>query len=247
MNQIAQIMGKSTSTIDKPAWAERLAYRRLIVLKRKSQTELALDVGVEQSSISLLESGKTEITDLPPYRLTAIAKAYGYRDIFEMQDDLGLDFKLGQPPPLLMPPTARDYPEFVVLDVEPLSAAASHPADIPENSRSEKYIMPLSDYRQTIRIFIADGDSMLVGEEGIHSGDALIVDTGDTYPREDEIFVIQDDSSSIVVKRLQKYRSEWWLTSDNTKYPPFQLDEAKILGRVLDAEGKRRLKRGRLS
>jgi repressor LexA len=240
MNQIAQTMGKSTSTIDRPAWAERLLYRRLIVLKRKPQSEIALDVGIEQSGISSLESGKTDINALSPSRLTAIAQAYGYRDIFEMQDDLGLDFKLGQPPPLIFEPTAHNYPEFVVLPIEPLEAAAGLPTHPSEYGNSEKYIMPKANYNNNLRIFTARGDSMArEGGLGIHNGDSLVVDTAELNPRDNKVYVVQDESGAVVVKRVRNYTGDWWLTSDNPKYPPFKLHDARVLGRVVKAEGER--------
>jgi phage repressor protein C with HTH and peptisase S24 domain len=242
MNGIYQAMEKTTLTTTRPVWAERLIYRRLIVLKKKSQTAVALDVGVEQSSISLLESGKTNISDLPPFRLVAIAKAYGYNDIFEMQEDIGIDFNIGHPPPLLYEPTvSSELTDFVIRPLEPLSAAAGAPSPI-EHGKSDLYIMPTVNYRQTLRFFIADGDSMAQGADGIQHGDTLIVDTGDLNPRENEIYVIQDESGAVVVKRVQNWRGKWWLVSDNPKYPPYQLTEARVLGRVLEAEGKRKLK-----
>jgi SOS-response transcriptional repressor LexA len=241
MNQIAQTMGKSTSTINRPAWAERLAYRRLIVLNRKPQEEIALDSGIlTQRTVSEIETGKYAPNQLTSERLAGLARGYGYRDIFEMQDDLGLDFKLGQPPPLIFEPTAHNYPEFVVLPIEPLEAAAGLPTHPSEHGNSEKYIMPKADYNNNLRIFTARGDSMArEGGLGIHSGDSLVVDTAELNPRDNKVYVVQDESGAVVVKRVRNYTGDWWLTSDNPKYPPFKLHDARVLGRVVKAEGER--------
>jgi transcriptional regulator with XRE-family HTH domain len=236
------LMGRKPSNeiLSRPAWADRLSYRRLITLKRRSQTQIALDVGIEQSGISNLESGKTNILELSPARLAAIAKAYGYNNVFDMQSDLGLDFKLGQPPPLMLEPNALELTDFVIRPLEPLSAAAGQPLDVSEHQKSAVYIMPTLNYKNSYRFFIAEGDSMNSGADSIQDGDTLIVDTAERSPRENHVYVIQDQTGAVVVKRVQNWHGQWWLTSDNLKYPPFQLTEATILGRVADVEGKRK-------
>jgi transcriptional regulator with XRE-family HTH domain len=234
-------MGRNAANIDRPPWAERLMYRRLITLRRKSQGQVALDSDIlTQRTISEIETGKYGPEQLTAERLAGLARGYEYRDIFEMQDDIGLDFKLGQPPPLLNEVTARDYPDHVLLDIEPLSAAAGMPAYAVESQHSEKYIMPKSHYHPSIRIFTANGDSMArEGGFGIQDGDSLVVDTHELDPRDDKVFIVQDEAGAVVVKRLRNWSGDWWLTSDNPKYPPFKLHEARVLGRVVKAEGER--------
>lgn len=236
-----QNMTRTTARIQRPAWAERLLYRRFVILKNKSQEMVASDSNVlTQRTISEIETGKYTPDQLTAERLAALAQGYEYRDIFEMQQDIGLDFKLGQPPPLLVEATARDYPDFVVLEIEPLEAAAGRPEQSTESSNSEKYIMPKADYHNNIRIFTARGDSMARdGGNGIHNGDTLVVDTAELHPRDSKVYVVQDETGSIIVKRVRDYTGDWWLTSDNPKYPPFKLYEARVLGRVIKVEGER--------
>ena len=75
--------------------------------------------------------------------------------------------------------------------------------------------------------------------EGIHDQDTLVVDTLDTHLRDNKVYVVCDDTGGFTVKRARDWNGQWWLTSDNMKFPPFQLEAAQIIGRVVKAESER--------
>jgi phage repressor protein C with HTH and peptisase S24 domain len=83
------------------------------------------------------------------------------------------------------------------------------------------------------RAFEVIGDSM---EPRLHSGDRVFVDTRDTLPNPEGIFVLWD-GYSLVVKRIQIVRGSEPLRlrviSANPDYPPYEaaIDEVKIIGR----------------
>lgn len=70
----------------------------------------------------------------------------------------------------------------------------------------------------------------------LSEGDAVVVNTGDTTRRQNEVFAINHDGE-FVVKRLTKCDSHWWLESDNTdkkKYPPVMCTASTfIIGRIV--------------
>lgn len=86
-----------------------------------------------------------------------------------------------------------------------------------------------------LSIFYAKGDSM---EPRIHDGDALLIDTDDTRPRDGCIYVVKYDGG-FLVKRLHLYGNSWFLVSDNGSDPkwrkPIPIDHTndfEVIGRV---------------
>ena len=86
-----------------------------------------------------------------------------------------------------------------------------------------------------LRIISVMGDSM---EPALLPGQRVLVDTGDKKPSPPGIFVVWD-GLGLVVKRVQVIPhtdpARVRITSDNTKYDPYErtLDEAYIQGRVI--------------
>jgi repressor LexA len=236
-------MPRTFPPLETPSWAAALRERRKHL--KLTQEDLAARTGdlFAQRSISNLETGRNEgLENLSLQRLNALSRALDWT-LEELQEATGVTLDLAQPPPLLFEPNATELTDYVIRPIEALAAAAGSP-EVIETQHSDVYIMPRVNFRPSYRFFTADGDSMVMGDgDGIHHGDTLIVDTALLEPREGEVFVVQDETGAVVVKRARVWNGEWWLTSDNPRYPPFQLESARILGIVKDAEGKRNFRR----
>jgi len=93
-----------------------------------------------------------------------------------------------------------------------------------------------SDRRPGLKLFAASGHSMDNGaEKAIKDGFVLFVDTHSRDPRDGAIYVIHVHGDGNCVKRARVLGGQFWLFSDNSdqgKYPPFQPDEADIIGLV---------------
>jgi repressor LexA len=201
---------------------------------------------VTQSYLAKIEKGTQELAGVDPFRLEAIRFAYDIpHEIWEEKTGVRIPsaarFDVGlksHPPPLLLEPTVRHKPNIVVLPVRALADAGT-PHQSTDNNLGD-YIMPRENYRNGLEIFVADGQSMSRTDiEGIQNQDTLIVDVQDFQLRDNKVYVVCDEAGGYTVKRVRNWNGQWWLTSDNSKFPPFQMDEAKIVGRVVKVESER--------
>ncbi len=75
-----------------------------------------------------------------------------------------------------------------------------------------------------------EGDSM---EPTLYGGDAVLLDMQPQSPRSGSIYTVRRDSE-LVVKRLRKDGSKWFIHSDNPAYRPEPFgDDFTIVGRVV--------------
>jgi repressor LexA len=228
-----------------PAWSSVLKQRRLALNLTQEQAAAATNDVLAQRTISNLENGRNEsLANLGIQRLGALANALQWT-LFELQDATGVDLGLGNNRPLLFEPNVTPIKDVKWL---PIRALASAGTPLPtETEGLGWYVMPAMNFKNGVQIFRAEGNSMAVGNgKGIFNGDSLVVDTSDLEPREGKIYLVHDEGSQgICVKRLRRWdndktgESEWWLTSDNPAFPPFQLETARVIGRVIAAEGPR--------
>lgn len=68
-------------------------------------------------------------------------------------------------------------------------------------------------------------------QPGLWPGDTVVVNTGDTTPRDGEVFAVNYEGE-LVVKRLVRDEGRWWLLSDNPdqrRYPRKVCDEHCIV------------------
>lgn len=75
------------------------------------------------------------------------------------------------------------------------------------------------------------------GVGGIMEGDVVMVDTHDLEPMPEKIYVIHIPGDGVTLKRVRWLGDDLWLFSDNedqTTYPPFRADKARVIGRVYD-------------
>lgn len=74
------------------------------------------------------------------------------------------------------------------------------------------------------------GESM---EPHLYDGDLVIINAGDTTPRDHEVYVVNYEGE-VLIKRLLRDAGEWWLASDNPRYQSKRCHEqALLLGRVI--------------
>jgi repressor LexA len=96
--------------------------------------------------------------------------------------------------------------------------------------------VPNADLRSGTELFQVVGHSMTVrGDGGIMQGDVAYVDTHDLSPAAGGVFVIHIPGDGVTIKRVQRLSGDFYLFSDNedqTTYPPFRVDEARVIGRV---------------
>ena len=130
----------------------------------------------------------------------------------------------------------------------PIYALASAGADAAEAVPLHDYpplMFPESSWHPALRMFLAFGDSMDSGRENsIRDGDIIHVDMRDLDPTPGRICIVQIPGQGVFVKRVQQFGAVMWLVSDNpdqAKYPPFQVDEAHVLGSVNDITRRVRL------
>lgn len=113
-------------------------------------------------------------------------------------------------------------------------AAAGYGVDLTEvEPIAYDYVAP-ENYRQSMIILQVDGNSMEASGEvdSLHPGDWIYVDPRDLNLQDNKIYVVYIPDRGVLVKRVRKWPQGWMLTSDNNEYPPFDADEANVIGRV---------------
>lgn len=206
--------------------------------KRKAE-DVAIAIGASPGYYSTLEHGKTDwrkskYSDLIVFELGISADellSIGAYRLARLASN-------AQPPPLLLEPTVKHKTDIVVLPVRALADAGT-PHETAHSDLGD-YIMPREHYRNGLEIFVADGQSMRKTDiEGIQDQDTLIVDVQDYHLRDNKVYVVCDEAGGYTVKRARDWNGQWWLTSDNSKFAPFQLAEARVVGRVVKVESER--------
>jgi repressor LexA len=207
--------------------------------QRLTQEDIAARTGdaISQRTISHLEAGSIDLGSIAATRLSALARALKW-SLEDLQGatgvDLGFDRAAASTPPYI-PANVREIPEVILMPVYSL-ASAGMPMQDAEPLDYDPIAMPRDQWHPALMLFLAEGDSMSDGQEdSIRSGDILHVDMRDTDPNEGRVMVVQIPGQGVTVKRVRMLGGAYWLFSDNPdqrKYPPFQADEAKILGGV---------------
>jgi phage repressor protein C with HTH and peptisase S24 domain len=112
----------------------------------------------------------------------------------------------------------------------PEDYAESHKLKFRASSLQRKGLKP-----ERLQVFYGRGDSM---EPRIHSGDAILVNTAETKPVHDAIFMVRWEGH-LFAKRLKRFGKQWFLASDNTADPkwrePVAIEEDhdfEVIGRV---------------
>lgn len=209
------------------------------------QSDLARELGVSQPYISKIETGLANYANMPLGTVQRLAKALR----FELSDwPTILSGRMPERRPVVE--TSAILPgEGSFLTVRNL-ASASYPIDSAEPLDGQRVWIKARDYRDGLMLFQASGHSMSQPHgEGIEDGSILYVDTHDLQPRDGEVYVLHVHGNGNCVKRAYLQNGEFWLHSDNpaqSEHPPFQVDNADVIGRVyayhapLKTPGRRR-------
>jgi repressor LexA len=224
--------------ISRPRLAEWLAEtRQRLGLGQDEVDKRTRDLGarVSQSYLSQIERGTKSLEDMGAARMEALRQVYKLTPE-RWAKETGLSIvSPGAASTPSYPSTVREIPEVVLMPIYSL-ATAGMPMHDAEPLDYDPIAMPRDQWHPALMLFLAEGDSMSDGQEdSIRSGDILHVDMRDTDPTEGRVMVVQIPGQGVTVKRVRMLGGAYWLFSDNPdqrRYPPFQADEAKILGGV---------------
>ena len=146
---------------------------------------------------------------------------------------------------VLQTPSAVEITGYRMMPIYALASAGADAAEAVPLHDYPPLMFPESSWHPALRMFLAVGDSMDSGRENsIRDGDIIHVDMRDLDPTPGRICIVQIPGQGVFVKRVQQFGAVMWLVSDNpdqTKYPPFQVDEAHVLGSVNDITRRVRL------
>ena len=117
-------------------------------------------------------------------------------------------------------------------------ASAGKPVD------TETFLVPKSAWRPGCESYRVEGDSMTTADpDSLRDGDTVLVDTGLRTLMDGKIFMVEIIGDGYCIKRARKLGSRWYLMSDNPdpRYPPLQPKEARVVGLVYEALGRRKV------
>lgn len=128
--------------------------------------------------------------------------------------------------------------DFIMKPVYLMASAGRPVAEMSEVQGISPLPVRRSDLRPGTELFQVVGESMQVGDYGgILPGDVVFVDTQDRDAVPERVYVIHIPGDGVTLKRVRSLAGALWLFSDNpdqANYPPFQAEEARIVGRVHD-------------
>lgn len=119
------------------------------------------------------------------------------------------------------------------------TVTAGSPADFASEANVTGHeTIARADHRNgnTLAVY-ASGHSM---SPTIQDGDLVLADRSLTDLVQGKIYVILVQGEGPCLKRARQVGADWWLTSDNPDYNPFQASEATVLGRVYMSQRKAR-------
>ncbi|WP_407538921.1 S24 family peptidase [Deinococcus radiomollis] len=229
--------------ISRPRLAEWLAEtRQRLGLGQDEVDRRTRELGarVSQSYLSQIERGTKSLEDMGGSRMEALRQVYKLTPE-QWAKETGLSIVSPDTLPSYIPSTVREIPEVILMPVYSL-ATAGIPMQDATPLDYDPIAMPRDQWHPALQLFLAEGESMSDGQEdSIRSGDILHVDMRATDPHDGRVMVVQITGQGVTVKRVRLLGENYWLFSDNPdqkKYPPFQADEAKILGIVQELTRK---------
>lgn len=208
--------GRSSTRII-PPWATALKVRRVQLGLSQEGIADATQGVVSQSTMSALEVGKQELTDLAYIRVVALAKALNW-SLAEMQRATGVD--LGITPVTLVGEGSADvYPLTAALNLDTPGPAVDHELITPGIKR------PL--------LLRMDSEEMLgVTSASIRPGSTLHIDQADTTPEEGRVYVLTDQDGAHV-RLYTTTRLGPVFRAENRTFEDIPATEATIIGRVV--------------
>lgn len=205
----------STRTV--PPWATALKVRRVqLGISQEGVADLTNGV-VSQSTMSALEVGRQELTDLAYMRVVALARALSW-SLGEMQRATGVDLGIAEVN-LVGEGSADVYPLSAALSPNNPGAAIDHVAVTPGVSR------PL--------LLRADTDEMQgTSRASVRPGSYLHLDLDLTTPAEGLVYVITDHEG-VHLRLYTTTRLGAVFRAENREHEDIPASEAQVIGQVM--------------
>lgn len=208
--------GRSSTRIV-PPWATALKVRRVQLGLSQEGIADATNGVVSQSTMSALEVGRQELTDLAYLRVVALARALNW-SLAEMQRATGVDLGIADAT-LIGEGTADVYPLQAALTPDQPGPAIDHEAVVPGVQR------PL--------LLRADTDEMNgTSAASIRPGSTLHVDRSKTTPEEHRVYVLTDDGG-VRVRLYVQTRLGPVFRAESRTHEDIPATDAQVIGQVV--------------
>jgi SOS-response transcriptional repressor LexA len=216
------------------------ALKRYIQRSGKTQRKISEEAGIPNPTyLSQMANGRVNWIESDYFRPLSDVLGLSIQEMKELNPSLIVTTSDNTSP--YIPANVREIPDVILMPVYSL-ASAGMPMQDAEPLDYDPIAMPRDQWHPALVLFLAEGESMSDGQEdSIRSGDILHVDMRDTDPTEGRVMVVQIPGQGVTVKRVRMLGGAYWLFSDNPdqrRFPPFQADEAKILGGVRELTRK---------
>lgn len=199
-----------------------------------STRQVARMAGVSQAAVGQYERGDVDLQNARIATLKGLAEALGW-SLADMQQETGVNFGFEPVDLILSQVPVDDHALAMGFHLAPIIGQASA-------GNPEMYPVPNHVWRRGTRVLEITGHSMTTGDpDSLRDGDWVFVDSNQTQLQDGKVFVIEIIGNGMTVKRARKISGEWFLMSDNPEYPSLTVDEARIIGNVYDAVGRRRV------
>ncbi len=199
--------------------------------QKLTQEDLAIKLGLTRPKIGSYEEGRAEPN------LSSLLEISSFFSV-EVEEIIGSDLKTGNPreksksQSLKILPILVDENNNERISMVPIKAAAGYlnAYDDPNYIKSlPQFSIPDPQFSQgSFRAFQLQGDSMLP----IPSGSYVLASYIENWQwiKNGACYVVLTKDQGIVYKRLQKLENTVFeFQSDNSSYPPFQLDHSSIV------------------
>lgn len=200
----------------------------------KTQRKLADEINADPTYISQMTRGK--VNWINSQYFAAIVSALGIRpdEVRELKPESVINFQAVKPATETGGHLEQlGYTMKNVYDLVQASRPRTEMEPIPDISPVP---VPNRDLRPGAELFRVRGDSMTVGGQGgILEGDVIYVDTRDLTPQPGRVYVLHIPGDGVCLKRVQVLGDALYLFSDHedqSLYPPFRADDARVIGRV---------------
>ena len=228
----------------KPAWANRIRTRRA-ELDNKSQLEIEAETDgvLYQRLMSRIENGTKNPIELEVSQFAAFLQSLKWT-VDDFIRETGLEVPLIFPVLIAEAEQNRinafglavnDHALPVGFHLAPIIGVAS-------GGNPEAYPVPSNIWRRGTRVFEITGDSMTTGDpDSLRDGDWVYVDSFQTQLLDNKMFCVEVIGNGYTVKRARRLNGAWFLMSDNPLHASLKPDEARVIGQVYDAVGRRKV------
>lgn len=210
---------------------------------KTNQSALAREIGVKPQNIQYLIDPKNNAAGSA--HVASLALALKVNPVWLTTGTGTPDEETGMRVPTAIDLTDNpDYPAICYVSFKLSAGASGFGLDYKDERKRplvfgrEWYVDNGYQPAKLFAIRVANGSM----EPGLHHGDTVVVNTGDTNLKDGEVFAMNFEGE-LVVKRMVRDGGQWWLTSDNPdqrRYPRKICDEHVFcVGRVVHKQSER--------